>query len=251
MKASVRFKGIASVICGWIVLSVTVAAANDRVYFFHNDHLGTPQVVTDLAGRTVWTAEYEPFGNAVIDQDPDGDGRQVVNNLRFPGQYHDAETGLHYNWHRDYDPETGRYLQPDPIGLEGGLNLYAYVDGNPVNLVDPAGLSGAKPNNPYHPPLNVAPGCKQSDSCAMIKAKIWILERMLYSHIGWVYKMPFSRGEGPHAKEIRDLLNALANCERLKKRNCDDCKEPPKSPPSSILPLLPFLVAPFFLIPAI
>jgi len=122
------------------VLCVTAAGAREQVYYFHNDHLGTPQAMSDAAGRKVWEAEYEPFGKATVNEDPDGDGQIVINNLRFPGQYYDAETGLHYNYHRDYDPATGRYLQPDPIGLLGGLNQYSYVRNNPVNFIDPSGL---------------------------------------------------------------------------------------------------------------
>ena len=122
------------------MLSVTAVEARERVYYFHNDHLGTPQAMSDAAGRKVWEAEYEPFGKATVNEDPDGDGKFVINNLRFPGQYYDAETGLHYNYHRDYQPETGRYLQPDPIGLMGGLNPYRYVRNNPINAMDPMGL---------------------------------------------------------------------------------------------------------------
>ena len=59
---------------------------------------------------------------------------------RYPGQYFDAESGLHYIYFRDYDPKTGRYIEPDPIGLAGGMNLYSYVGGNPLSRVDPYGL---------------------------------------------------------------------------------------------------------------
>jgi RHS repeat-associated protein len=82
----------------------------------------------------VWAATYSSFGNATVEIEA------IENNLRFAGQYEDAETGLHYNWHRYYDPSTGRYLTPDPIGLMGGINLFAYVQNDPVNLVDPFGL---------------------------------------------------------------------------------------------------------------
>jgi RHS repeat-associated protein len=65
----------------------------------------------------------------------------TIINLRFAGQYYDAETGLHYNYYRYYDPQSGRYITSDPIGLEGGLNTYSYVGNNPVFDIDPLGLS--------------------------------------------------------------------------------------------------------------
>ncbi len=107
------------------------------------DHLGTPHQVVNAAGTTVWQWEslQQPFGNSAPDQNPDGDNQQFVLNLRFPGQYFDWETGLHYNYFRDYDPSTGRYLQSDPIGLEGGLNTYSYVSNKPLTGIDSLGLS--------------------------------------------------------------------------------------------------------------
>ena len=120
----------------------------EAIYYYHNDHLGTPQILTNDSGTVSWKAVYGPFGEAEIS------GQTVENNIRFPGQYYDQETGLHYNWNRYYDPKTGRYLTPDPIGLDGGINLFPYVANNPLNAVDPSGLeTRIDPKNgiPYIP----------------------------------------------------------------------------------------------------
>jgi RHS repeat-associated protein len=112
----------------------------DDIYNVHADHLGSPRKITDQADNLVWQWQDKPFGDSPVNQDPDGDGIAFVYNLRFPGQYYDAETGLHYNYFRYYDPWTGRYITSDPIGLAGGLNTYTYVGGNPITRIDPKGL---------------------------------------------------------------------------------------------------------------
>jgi RHS repeat-associated protein len=123
-----------------LILLAGNVSAKAIIYYVHNDHLGTPQILTDDNQQVVWKANYKPFGEAVVDEDPDGDGELVEFNIRLPGQYYDKETGLHYNYYRDYDPTLGRYIQSDPIGLAGGLNTYGYVGGNPIRYTDPLGL---------------------------------------------------------------------------------------------------------------
>ena len=118
----------------WLDGQLVAYLVDGTVYHVHNDHLGTPQALTDETGATVWKASYSPFGKATVTTE------QIKFNLRFPGQYYDAETGLHYNWHRYYDPNTGMYITSDPIGLEGGINTYAYALSNPIIYTDPTGL---------------------------------------------------------------------------------------------------------------
>ena len=116
-------------------------APTTAVYYIYPDHLDTPRVITRAADNAiVWRWDMaDPFGmNAPLDN-PGGLGKFLYNH-RFPGQYYDRESGLHYNYFRDYDPQTGRYVQSDPIGLGGGINTYNYVGGNPVGNTDSRGL---------------------------------------------------------------------------------------------------------------
>jgi RHS repeat-associated protein len=105
-----------------------------QYYWYHNDHLGTPQMMTTSSGAVIWKTKYTSFGKAVVDPNS-----TVVNPLRFPGQYEDDETELHYNWFRYYDSETGKYYRADPVGFWGGINFYSYALNNPNNNLDPDG----------------------------------------------------------------------------------------------------------------
>ncbi len=132
------------------------------VYYIHTDHLNTPRRITRISDNAiVWRWDSEPFGTAVANQNPSGSGTPFVYNLRFPGQYYDQETGLSYNYERDYDPGTGRYVESDPLlqpildvarghlifavpylfKRVGLLLPYAYAKDQPTGMSDPSGLN--------------------------------------------------------------------------------------------------------------
>ncbi|EJB8539053.1 RHS domain-containing protein [Acinetobacter baumannii] len=118
-------------------------------WFYHCDHLGTPQEMTDHTGAVIWKAEYKVWGEckAEIAKSNFFENSEIIsNNIRFQGQYFDEETGLHYNRYRYYSPYVGRFISKDPIGLSGGDNLYAYAV-NTTGWVDPLGLSSSCPLN--------------------------------------------------------------------------------------------------------
>lgn len=127
-----------------VALLPQAGAYAGEVLHVHADHLGSPRVVTrPAAGNATvwrWALEGSAFGQHPADGDVDGDGVALEFNLRYPGQYFDSATGWHYNYFRDYEPATGRYVQSDPIGLGGGVNTYSYVSGNPIIGLDPTGL---------------------------------------------------------------------------------------------------------------
>jgi RHS repeat-associated protein len=114
------------------------------VYFIHTDHLDTPRVVVDKNNALRWRWMAEPFGTTVPENNPASLGI-FTQNLRFPGQYADQESGLNYNYFRSYDGSIGRYVQSDPIGLAGGSwSTYDYVNGAPTMYADPSGLAPTK-----------------------------------------------------------------------------------------------------------
>ncbi|WP_181259156.1 RHS repeat domain-containing protein [Pseudoduganella armeniaca] len=124
------------------------AASRAEVHHLHTDHLGTPRELTDLHGQLIWTAQYRAWGgvSSYANDRPslattvELQDETSAQPLRFQGQFHDDETGLHYSWFRYYDPDIGRFASIDPLGLAGGSNGFAYA-ANPVSWVDPYGLS--------------------------------------------------------------------------------------------------------------
>ncbi len=132
-------------------------------FFIAPDHLGAPHQITNAAKQSVWLWDRDPFGNGAPTA-----ATGFAYNLRFPGQYFDAETGLNYNYFRDYNPKLGRYIQSDPIGLKGGINTYTYTGGNPVSSIDAKGQYKAAPGDgdgereQFDPDYRYRPGDRES-----------------------------------------------------------------------------------------
>lgn len=209
--------------------AVPVGMVRDgALYAVHPDHLGTPRLVTDPTNRPVWQWPYSAFGqnrptgvlqtvkHPVTQQEVlKGTAPGAVLNFRFPGQYFDAEAGSFYNVNRDYVPHGGRYMQLDPIGLAGGWNRFAYVEGDPLGSVDPLGLASCIytistgemvciPKGSEHATFhgkfatgnNSTPGCKNDWTCQGIP-DVGPLPEGVYQWTGRGRKSPERRNLTP------------------------------------------------------
>ncbi|WP_411828650.1 RHS repeat-associated core domain-containing protein [Metapseudomonas otitidis] len=126
-----------------LTYSAGTTVTSTTLTYLHSDHLNTPRLATNQGGNLVWSWPSDAFG---VGQ-PNTYGGNIDVILRFPGQVADAHSGLYYNYFRDYDPQTGRYVESDPIGLDGGLNTYGYVEGNPLSYFDTFGLAKGRKQN--------------------------------------------------------------------------------------------------------
>jgi RHS repeat-associated protein len=201
------------------------AIASQQLTYIHADHLNTPRAMTDSTKKIVWKWESEAYGRNVPNTDPDADGILNKLDLRFPGQIADAETGFYYNMNRYYDPMMGRYTQSDPIGLEGGLNTYRYVEGNPLSYVDPSGLARVSADCKKLREVVVREckqllsGCRQTDSCSELKGKIVTFLSCAVAQAG--YTMKCEPNNPSHQQRISDLVNGVENCQNIMRdKNC-------------------------------
>jgi RHS repeat-associated protein len=166
------------------MLFVGAGAQPANLLYVHADHLGSPQKLTDASQATVWDGVFDPFGEEIAIT-----GLAAMP-MRFPGQYADEETGYSYNYFRDYEPRLGRYLQADPIGLAGGVNLYAYVDSNPIGYIDLYGQQSCQAGE--------ADKCAKQSKRAKGRAKaiIYLLCRLGFSFV------PDNDPSGPPGRDV-------------------------------------------------
>ncbi|MDQ7994618.1 MAG: RHS repeat-associated core domain-containing protein [Luteibacter sp.] len=228
------------------------------VNFIHADGLGSPRVVTNAAGTVLWQWAYA--GNPFGEKAPVSSSGYVLN-LRYPGQYFDAESGLAYNVNRDYEAATGRYIQSDPVGLEGGTNTYAYALSNPMLQVDPKGtciedacviegaavyeviswgwasLGGASIlsmstmsnvdrvqkalDRREYTQVCKTPPPKTGDKCKDAKANIVRLKQCLQLREAYSAKW-YDDGDPGHMTEIANTRRAIEKLEDFVRKNCGD-----------------------------
>ncbi|ELF7402420.1 RHS repeat protein [Escherichia coli] len=191
----------------------------NRILYFHTDVNGAPEEMTDSDGKIVWETGYQVWGNTIQEKDHGG----VEQNLRYQGQYFDRETGLHYNLHRYYDPDVGRFMVTDPIGLRGGLNLYSYAP-NPLKYADPLGLTPCAVSNQKANRL-----LDSSETKVTVRSRSDAEQLFMDRYLGHNYKN-MTGESGPSTKNLMEYLTE--NKTKAGSYHWDDIKDPSVTKPS-------------------
>jgi RHS repeat-associated protein len=187
-------------------------------YAIQSDHLNTPRRLIQSDGQVAWQWAYSAFGdeqptiaknrfaNVALNQSFGSTTVAAVTfNLRYPGQYFDQESGLHYNYHRSYSAAIGRYTQSDPIGLDGGWNRFGYVGQNPLSFTDPLGLAATSSEN-----MSLAPWAQQqSEVCVAANDGFAARKAYCLTFCQYELNMPGRFDNfGPHRACIRRCMGA-------------------------------------------
>jgi RHS repeat-associated protein len=206
-----------------------------NTYYFQNDHLGTSQKLVTNTGSVVWSAKANAFGNTTVDP-----LSTITNNLRFPGQFFDAESELHYNWNRYYDPQSGRYITRDPIGLKGGMNTYIYANNRPLKNIDPTGnvpitrVDPIKDGRCGYLRIMVLIHCKSdmpNQGCNCERDTCPVLLEKLDSFFNCIQYQTMLTAEcfahdPTHEVRIKNALNSIRKCIRcMTIKDCVNCPE--------------------------
>ncbi|EKF0960177.1 RHS repeat-associated core domain-containing protein [Shigella flexneri] len=191
----------------------------NRILYFHTDVNGAPEEMTDSDGKIVWETGYQVWGNTIQEKDHGG----VEQNLRYQGQYLDRETGLHYNLHRYYDPDVGRFMVTDPIGLRGGLNLYSYAP-NPLKYADPLGLTPCAVSNQKANRL-----LDSSETKVTVRSRSDAEQLFMDRYLGHNYKN-MTGESGPSTKNLMEYLTE--NKTKAGSYHWDDIKDSSVTKPS-------------------
>jgi len=183
-------------------------------YFYQADGLGSVTSLSNSSGALSKTYIYDSFGNHA------GGTGTLTNPFQYTAREFEPETGHYYYRARYYDTPTGRFLSEDPVRFVQAINFYPYVANDPVDLVDPTGLS-AGPKEP-----RVGTHCYETDSCSILLGKMELLQKTIKSHSGWDWHVPAPRGGWRHAEEIANYWRAWANCQSIYLSKCAKQKCP-------------------------
>jgi RHS repeat-associated protein len=201
-----------------------VDVATNTTHWTFTDHLGTPILQTNASATVDWRAEYEPYGTVYAFRA----GASSHQPLRFPGQEYDSAAGeREYNIFRWYREGWGRYTQGDPLG-SSAADPYAYVNGDPIAMIDQYGRYTHMPGGPYHSPFPTR--CQPEDSCSILSWKYDEITKMLESHEEG--RLTHKEDDDVHEIEILSFYEALNRCAALIRKNCrrqsgecDNCKK--------------------------